>query len=80
MAVVSMAGGAGTRWTHGAGVVKALNPFCKLGGGYRNFIEVHLAKTRRTAREFGSSIPHVVTTSYLTHKPIENFAVARTGE
>jgi hypothetical protein len=30
--VVSLAGGAGSRWTQGAGVVKALNPFCKLGG------------------------------------------------
>jgi UDP-N-acetylglucosamine pyrophosphorylase len=73
VAVVSMAGGAGTRWTRGAGVVKALNPFCKLGGEYRNFIEVHLAKTRRTLREFGMLPPHVITTSYLTHQPIATF-------
>jgi hypothetical protein len=33
VAVVSLAGGAGSRWTKGAGVVKALNPFCKLAGG-----------------------------------------------
>jgi hypothetical protein len=32
VAVVSLAGRAGTRWTRGAGVVKALNPFCKLSG------------------------------------------------
>ena len=31
VAVVSFAGGVGSRWTQGAGVVKALNPFCKLG-------------------------------------------------
>ena len=70
VAVVSLAGGAGSRWTKGAGVVKGLNPFAKLGGKYRNFIEVHLAKSRRTSRENGASIPHVITTSYLTHAPI----------
>ncbi len=31
VAMVSMAGGAGSRWTHGSGAVKALNPFSKLG-------------------------------------------------
>jgi hypothetical protein len=71
VAVVSMAGGVGSRWTRGAGVVKALNPFCRLNGGYRTFLEVHLAKTRRTSRQFASVIPHVFTTSYLTHAPIE---------
>lgn len=70
VAVVSLAGGVGTRWTRGAGVVKALNPFCKLGGRYRNFIEVHLAKSLRTSRECGTEIPHVMTTSYLTHAAI----------
>ena len=48
MAVVTLAGGAGSRWTQGAGVVKALNPFCRLGGQHRTFLEVHLAKSRRT--------------------------------
>ncbi len=71
VAVVSLAGGAGSRWTRGAGVVKALNPFCKLGGKYRNFVEVHLAKSRRAEREHGAAPPHVITTSYLTHEPIE---------
>ncbi len=78
VAVVSLAGGAGTRWTQGAGVVKALNPFCKLAGSYRNFIEVHLAKSRRTARTCGTAVPHVITTSYLTHRPIERF-ISQTG-
>ena len=73
VAVVSLAGGAGTRWTRGAGVVKALNPFSKLGGSWRNFIEVHLAKSRQTSRLCGTPVPHVITTSYLTHKPIESF-------
>ena len=32
VAVVTLAGGVGSRWTKGSGAVKALNPFCKLGG------------------------------------------------
>jgi hypothetical protein len=50
--------------------VKALNPFCSLGGRYRNFIEVHLAKSLRVSQECGSLLPHIVTTSYLTHQAI----------
>jgi len=73
VAVVTYAAGVGSRWTQGAGVVKGLHPFAKLGGAHRNFIEVHLAKTRRTARAGGAEIPHVFTTSYLTHAPIERF-------
>ena len=71
VAVVSMAGGAGSRWTKGAGVVKALNPFCKLAGRHRSFIEIHLAKSRKIGRACGTLLPHVITTSYLTHQPIE---------
>jgi hypothetical protein len=73
VAVVSLAGGIGSRWTRGAGVVKALNPFCKLGGKHRSFLEVHLAKSRKTSRDYGHAIPHVVTTSYLTHQPIAKY-------
>ena len=76
LAVVSLAGGVGTRWTRGAGVVKALNPFCRLGGQYRNFIEVHLAKSLRMSQEVRNPIPHVITTSYMTHEAIaENLAM-----
>lgn len=71
VAVVSLAGGVGSRWTRGAGVVKALNPFCKLGGRHRSFIEVHLAKSRSTGRACGTMPPHIFTTSYLTHGAIE---------
>jgi hypothetical protein len=71
VAVVSLAGGIGSRWTKGAGVVKALNPFCRLGGKHRSFIEVHLAKSLRAGRESGTLLPHVITTSYLTHQAIE---------
>jgi hypothetical protein len=70
-AVVTLAAGVGSRWTQGAGVVKALNPFCRLAGGHRSFLDVHLAKTLATARRAGVSIPHVVTTSHLTHDQIE---------
>ncbi len=68
--VLTLAGGAGSRWTQGAGVVKALNPFARLGGRHRSFLEVHLAKSRRTAELAGAPVPHIITTSYLTHDPI----------
>lgn len=70
VAVVSLAAGVGSRWTTGAGVVKAINPFVELGGRHRSFLELHLAKTRKVARDLGVTIPHVVTTSYLTHRAI----------
>ena len=62
-AIVTLAAGVGSRWTQGAGVVKALHPFCRLGGRHRSFLEVHCAKAR--------GAPHIVTTSYLTHRQIE---------
>jgi hypothetical protein len=62
-AVVTLAAGIGSRWTQGAGVVKALHPFCKLGGKHRSFLDVHIAKAK--------GAPHIVTTSYLTHRQIE---------
>jgi hypothetical protein len=69
VAVVTLAAGSGSRWTQGAGTVKALHPFAKLAGRFRTFLEVHLAKSRRTAAH-GSCPPHVFTTSYLTHAAI----------
>jgi len=71
VAVVTLAGGAASRWTQGAGVVKALHPFCRFAGRHRSFLEVHLAKTRRVAVQVGARIPHVFTTSVFTHGPIE---------
>ncbi len=76
-AAVTLAGGAGSRWTHGAGVVKALNPFARLGGSYRTFLEVHLAKSRRLASRLGRCLPHVVTTSHLTHAAVEKHMAER---
>jgi hypothetical protein len=77
VAVVSLAAGAGSRWTQGAGVVKALHPFCKIAGRHRTFVEVHLAKSRRIGQMAGVDLPHVFTTSYLTHEPIEAFLRAQ---
>jgi hypothetical protein len=73
VAVVTLAAGAGSRWTQGAGVVKALHPFCKLGGRHRSFIETHLAKSRRTNRLVGTPLPHVFTTSYFSHDATARF-------
>ena len=73
VAVVTLAAGAGSRWTQGAGIVKALHPFCQLAGRHRTFIETHLAKSRRVSRQAGAPVPHIFTTSYLTHAPTEEF-------
>jgi hypothetical protein len=76
-AVVSLAAGAASRWTQGAGVVKSLHPFCKLGGRHRTFLEAHLAKSRRISQLAGTPVPHIFTTSYLTHEPIAAILAAR---
>jgi UTP--glucose-1-phosphate uridylyltransferase len=73
LAVVTLAAGVGSRWTQGAGVVKALHPFCKFEGAHRTFIETHLAKSRQTAEAAGNPPPHVFTTSYLTHAATKEF-------
>jgi hypothetical protein len=73
LAIVTLAAGAGSRWTQGAGVVKALHPFCKFEGAHRTFIETHLAKSRRISQLAGCDLPHLFTTSYLTHAATEEF-------
>ena len=73
VAVVTLAAGAASRWTEGAGVVKALHPFCKFRERHRTFIEVHLAKTRRAGSSAGKAVPHIITTSYITDTPIRSF-------
>lgn len=75
-AVVTLAAGAGSRWTQGAGTVKALHPFAKLCGRHRSFIETHLAKSRATGLLCGVAVPHIFTTSHLTHAPIEAMLAA----
>ena len=71
-AVVTYAAGVGSRWTQGAGVVKALHPFAKFAGQHRSFADVHLAKSRHTSALYGADVPHIFTTSNLTHAPIEH--------
>ncbi|MFA5264825.1 MAG: UTP--glucose-1-phosphate uridylyltransferase, partial [Opitutaceae bacterium] len=73
VAVVTLAAGAGSRWTQGAGTVKALHPFARLSGRHRSFIEVHLAKSRKASRQFGAPVTHLFTTSHLTHDAIGKF-------
>jgi len=73
LAIVSLAGGAGSRWTKGAGVVKSLNPFAKFNGKHRSFLETHLAKTSYINSVSSAKIQHVLTTSYLTHPGISAY-------
>ncbi|WP_346857523.1 UTP--glucose-1-phosphate uridylyltransferase [uncultured Draconibacterium sp.] len=73
LAIVTMAGGVGSRWTKGAGVVKSLHPFSKFSGIHRNFLEIHLAKNNKIAKNNSATIPHIFTTSYLTHEPISSY-------
>ena len=73
LAIVTLAGGAGSRWTRGAGVVKALHPFIRFDGKHRSFIELHLAKNRVISGPHGRGIPHVFTTSFHTHAAIREF-------
>jgi hypothetical protein len=76
VALVTLAAGAGSRWTEGAGVVKALHPFCRFDGRHRSFLEVHLAKCRRTERETGTAPAYIVTTGYLTDSAIREALAA----
>jgi UDP-N-acetylglucosamine pyrophosphorylase len=73
LAIVSLAGGTGSRWTKGAGIVKSLYPYAKMGGKHRNFIDTHIAKTKKSDLDYNTNIQHVFTTSYLTHPAISLF-------
>lgn len=73
-AVLTLAAGVGSRWTQGAAVIKALNPFLVVRGKHRNFLDLQIAKTVKTSMLFdGVKIPHVITTGFLTHDPIEKY-------
>jgi len=67
VAVVTLAAGAASRWTGGAGVVKGLFPFWKREGRFRSFLDVHFAKSRRVGRAAGVPLVHLVTTGHFTH-------------
>lgn len=70
VAVMTLAAGVGSRWTQGAGVVKALNPFCRMQGRFRSFLDVHLARTQKTTEDFGVRPPHIISTGYMTDAAI----------
>ncbi len=70
VAVLTLAAGVGSRWTQGAGVVKALHPFCKWAGRHRTFLEVHVAKSRHVGQKYGKFPTHIFTSGYLTDAPI----------
>ncbi len=82
VAVLSLAAGVGSRWTQGAGVVKALHPFYKMQGTHRTFVDVHLAKSRRVGETYGCYPTHIFSTGYLTDGPIRRYLqhVAYPGE
>jgi hypothetical protein len=69
-AVVTFAGGLGSRWADGASIVKPINPFVWMNGRHRSFVELHMAKSQDFAVRYGQRIQHVFTTSYLTHDPL----------
>lgn len=71
VAVVTYAGGLGSRWSDGAAVVKPINPFVEMKGRHRSFIEVHIGKTQKVMSKYTQQVQHVFTTSFLTHEPIE---------
>ncbi len=70
--VLTLAGGVGSRWTKGAGVIKALNQFAEFEDVHRSFIEIHLNKSQKSSEEFEANIPHVFATSHLTQSAINN--------
>ena len=51
--------------------VKAVNPFVQIDGRHREFPGDPFRQDRENPDSSGAKIPHVVTTSYLTHAAIE---------
>lgn len=78
-AVVTLGGGLGSRWSPGGEVVKLLSPAISLSGRHRSFLEIHLAKTARTGRDYRRPFQHIVTTSPFTEEPIAE-ALAGLGD
>ena len=73
VAVLTLAAGVGSRWTQGAGVVKALHPFSKMAGRHRAFLDVHIAKSRQVGNRFGRFPTHIISTGYMTDGPIREY-------
>jgi hypothetical protein len=64
------AAGVGRRWTQGAGVVKALHPLPNRWASIAPLSKRTCQKARRIGELCGHTLPHIFTTSYLTHAPI----------
>ncbi|TVR45215.1 MAG: UTP--glucose-1-phosphate uridylyltransferase, partial [Planctomycetota bacterium] len=77
--VVTLAGGLGSRWSGGAGVVKALAPVAEFDGRWRSFLDLHLAKYARARQQGQMPLPHIITTSFLTDDALRD-ALRRLGE
>jgi galactokinase/mevalonate kinase-like predicted kinase len=71
-AVVTLGAGLGSRWSGGEAVVKLLSPFVMIEGFHRSFLEIHLAKSAKTSRNFDHPVQHSITTSFLTHRAIRD--------
>lgn len=65
VATVTLAGGVGSRWSGGAGVIKPLAPVAEFAGRWRSFLELHLHGSRHR-RANGHPGCHVVATGYQT--------------
>ena len=76
-AVVTLGSGLGSRWSGGAAVVKLLSPFVIIDGFHRSFLEIHLAKSAKSSRDYGHPVQHAVTTSFLTHQAISDTLTSR---
>ncbi len=73
LATLCLAAGVGSRWTNGAGVIKALNPFVIMNGKHVSFTDIHLSKNKKTAAKYQCNVPIVFATSYLTHEPLTKY-------
>lgn len=63
---------AGTRWSGGAGTVKALHPFVKLRGAFRSFLALHEAK-------LPPGVSLLVSSSAATHTALSQWVHSRTA-
>ena len=69
-ATLTLAGGLGSRWSGGSGVIKALAHVANYNGAWRSFLELQLRKFAVCDGQQQKSGLHIVSTSFLTHAPI----------
>jgi hypothetical protein len=71
-----LAAGVGSRWTQGAGVVKALHPFRQAGRAPSHFHRSASGQESPHRPFCGQDVPHIFSTSYLTHEPLQSYLAA----